>query len=178
MSAGANVCFALLDTAVIAGRADAPVVPGTSHARLLEDAAALAGVLRHLAVGPGARVVVRLPYDDEHHLPAVTAALAVARLGGVVLDDDDPEAMALLVGAASPVAARGRPRLVLGSDVEEPDLDWRVLLRAGRSDPAAAAVVPLASPYSRTRSVGEQVELLREGVAPWPAAELRDLLQV
>lgn len=178
MSAGANACFALLDSAVIEGRADAPVVPGTSHARLLEETAALAGVLRHLAVTPGSRVVVALPHDDEHHLHAVTAALAVARLGGVVLDADDPEAVVLLVSATAPLPALGRQRLVLGPEVEEPDLDWRVLMRAGRSDPAAAEVLPLGSPYSPTRSVGEQVELLREGVSPWSPGELRELLQV
>lgn len=178
MSAGANACFALLDRAVIEGRADEPVVPGTSHARLLEEVAALAGVLRHLGVVAGARVTVALPHDDHHDLHAVTAALAVARLGGVVLDADDAAAVVQLVSVEAPLPARDRPRLVLGPEVHEPDLDWRVLLRAGRTDPAGAAVVPVGSPYSPTRTVGEQVELLREGAAPWAAEELRALLQV
>lgn len=178
MTAGANICYALLDAAVIEGRADDPVLPGTSHARLLEDAAALAGVLQHLAVAPGARVVVDLPREPEHDVPAVTAALAVARLGAEVRDADGSGVVALVVGERSILPACGRPRVVLGSQVREPDLDWRVMLRAGRSDPAPAAVVPLEAPYSATRSVGEQVELLREGVAPWSPAELRELLQV
>lgn len=178
MSAGANVCFALLDAAVIEGRADEPVIPGTSHARLLEEVAALAGVLRHLGVAPGARVLVDLPDDEGHHVHAVTAALAVTRIGGVVVDGDDPDTVALLVAVGSSVPARGRPRLVLGRDVREPDLDWRVMLRAGRTDPASASVLGLGAPYSLTRTVGEQVELVREGVPPWSAAELRALLQV
>ncbi len=178
MSAGANVCYALLDAGVIAGRADDPVLTGTSYARLLEEVAALAGVLRHLAVTPGARVVVDLPRDEDHDLPAVTAALAVARLGGVVALGDDPDAVALLVTEGSSLKRSGRPRLVLGAEVGEPDLDWRGLLRAGRADPAGVQVLPLGSPYSRTRSVGEQVELLRQVVPPWSPAELRDLLQV
>lgn len=178
MSAGANVCFALLDVAVVEGRADDPVVAGTTHARLLEEAAALAGVLRHLGVGPGVRVGVDLPHDEEHDLPAVTAALATARVGGVVTRGEDPEAVVLLVAEGSSVPVRGRPRLVLGAEVGEPDLDWRVMLRAGRSDPAAVVVLPLGSPYSPTRTVGEQVELVREGTAPWSPAALRDLLQV
>ena len=50
-----NVSFALLDTAVIRGRGDEPVVDQMTHARLLEEAAALGGVLRQLGVHPARR---------------------------------------------------------------------------------------------------------------------------
>ena len=49
-----------------------------THARLLEEAAALGGVLRHLGVRPGVPVVI----DLEDDLDAVVAALAAARIGG------------------------------------------------------------------------------------------------
>ena len=45
-----NVSFALLDAAVIAGRGEDPVVGEMTHARLLEEVAALGGVLHHLGV--------------------------------------------------------------------------------------------------------------------------------
>ena len=48
-----NVSFAFLDAAIIRGRADDPVVGTMTHARLLEEVAALAGVLWHLGVRPG-----------------------------------------------------------------------------------------------------------------------------
>ena len=51
-----NVSYALLDAPVIAGRGDDPVVGTMSHARLLEEGAALGGVLYHLGVGPGVPV--------------------------------------------------------------------------------------------------------------------------
>lgn len=178
MSAGANVCYAVLDRAVVDGRADEPVLPGTTHARLLEDVAALEGVLQHLGIGPGVTVAVDLPRDADHDVPAVTAALAVARLGGTVSGGDDQGARVLMVAAGSGLPAGGRPRLVLGGEVGEPDLDWRALMRAGRTDPAPSAVVPAEAAYSRTRRVGEQLEVLRGSAPPWQPAVLRDLLQV
>src|SRR3954447_23337220 len=95
-----NVSYALLDAAVIAGRGEDPVLARTTHARLLEEVAALGGVLRHLGVGVGAPVVVDL--DDNQD--AVVAALAIARIGGVVTTLDDPAAPAasvVLVGPGS-----------------------------------------------------------------------------
>lgn len=169
-----NVCFALLDAAVIEGRGDEPVVGGMTHARLLEEAAALGGVLRHLGVGHGVPVVIDLAGD----LDAVVAALATARIGGTVTTHDHPQAPVVVASAGSGVPAEGRVRLVRGDDVREPDLEWGVMLRAGRTDPAACEVLPADSAYSPERSVAEQVRVLARAVAPFDAAELRRLLLV
>lgn len=170
-----NVSFALLDAAVIGGRGEDPVVVGgMTHARLLEEVAAIGGVLRHLGVVQGVPVVI----DVEPDLEAVVAALATARIGGVVTTTDHPEAPALVVSDQSTVPARGRPRLVRGEQVVEPDLDWGVMLRAGRTDPAASERLAAGAAYSTTRSVGEQVDLLATTRAPYQVADLRTLLQV
>src|SRR3954465_4260917 len=115
-----NVSYALLDAAVIAGRGEDPVLPTTTHARLLEEVAALGGVLRHLGIGVGAPVVIHLDDDED----AVLAALAPARIGGVVTSRDDPGAPVVLVGPDSTLPRDGRTRLVRGGAVSDPDLDW------------------------------------------------------
>ena len=74
-----------------------------THARLLEEVAALGGVLLALGLKPGDPVVVDLAADLE----AVVAALAVARVGGGVTTVDRPEAQVVLVSAGSE-RARGR----------------------------------------------------------------------
>ena len=70
--------------AVIEGRADEPLVRDGgrtwSHARLLEEVAALGGVLRHLGVEPGTPVHVDLA--PEHGVEAVY----VSNHGGRQLD--------------------------------------------------------------------------------------------
>jgi hypothetical protein len=169
-----NVSFALLDAAVIGGRGDEPVVGSMTHARLLEEVAALGGVLRHLGVGVGVPVVVALGPD----LDAVVAALATARVGGVVTTSDHPEAPVVVASAGSELPAAGRKRILRGHDVQEPDLDWVAMIRAGRTDPAGCAVLKAASAYSPGRSVAEQIELLAGTQAPYDANELRRLLQV
>ncbi len=169
-----NVSFALLDAAVVAGRADEPVVPGMTHARLLEEVAALGGVLSHLGVGVGVSVVIELESD----LDAVVAALAVARVGGVVCTQDSPGVPVVLVSSGSKVPAGGRNRIVRGSDVMEPDLEWGAMIRAGRTDPAGVEMVDAGSAYSPERSVAEQIELLAPLVSPHPLPELRAVLQV
>ncbi len=169
-----NVCFALLDAAVIAGRGDELVVDRMTHARLLEEVAALGGVLWHLGVRAGVPVVV----DLESDLDAVVAALAAARVGGVVSTRDDPDAPAVVASSGSTVPAAGRTRVLRGADVREPDLDWEAMLRAGRTDPAAAEVLSPAAAYSPERSVAEQIEVLAASPAPYETAELRRLLQV
>src|SRR5688500_5054617 len=113
-----NVCFALLDAAVIGGRGEEPVVDRMTHARLLEEVAALGGVLRHLGVGVGVPVVIDLDGD----LDAVVAALASARIGGVVTPRDDPAAPVILTSTASSAGTSERTRVVRGEDVREPDL--------------------------------------------------------
>lgn len=178
-----NVCFALLDQAVIGGRGDLPVVEGMTHARLLEEAAALAGVLHHLGVGAGTPVAI----DLQREADAVVAALAVARLGGVVTTEDpsthDRPAEVGIVSAGSTVAA-GRHRVVRrdDGDPELPeagtDLDWSAMLRAGREEPAACRVLEPTAAYSPERSVAEQIALLGTTAAPYGAGALRRLLQV
>jgi hypothetical protein len=169
-----NVSFALLDAPVIAGRGEDPVVAPMSHARLLEEAAALGGVLLHLGVSAGVPVVV----DVTDDLDAVVAALAVARIGGVVTTVDTESAPVALVSAGSPVPADNRLRLVRGEAVTEPDLDWAVMIRAGRTNPAACEVLDPGAAYSPERSVAEQIDLLGATSAPYDVAELRRLLSV
>ncbi len=178
MTGPTNVTFALLDEPVIHGRGDAPVVDSVSHARMLEEVAAMAGVLRHLGVGVGVPVVIDLEGDRD----AVVAALATARIGGVVTTEDHPDAPAVVVSTGSPLRAEepppGRMQLVRGEGVTEPDLDWHVMLRAGRTDPAACEVLDPSSAYSPGRSVAEQMEVLALTSPPYDGDELRRLLQV
>jgi hypothetical protein len=116
--------------------------------------------------------------DLEPDVDAIVAALATARLGGVVTSSDHPEAPVLVVSEESEVPGRGRTRVVRGAEVAEPDLAWDVMLRAGRTDPAAAERVEPSAAYSPTRSVGEQVDLLATTRAPYQMGDLRTLLQV
>ena len=84
-----NVCFNALDRHVIHGRADQTAliydspVTGTqrryTYAELLDQVARCAGVLRHLGVDQGDRVVIYLPMIPE----AVISMLACARIGAV-----------------------------------------------------------------------------------------------
>jgi hypothetical protein len=169
-----NVCFSLLDSAVIAGRGDEPVVGEMTHARLLEEAAALGGVLRYLGVAIAVPVVV----DLEPDLDAVVAALAAARIGGVVTTQDHPGAPVVVASSGSELPAAGRTRVLRGDDVTDPDLEWSTMMRAGRTDPAACEVLDPGSAYSPERSVAEQIEVLAGSTPPYTAAELRRLLQV
>jgi acyl-CoA synthetase (AMP-forming)/AMP-acid ligase II len=169
-----NVSFALLDAAVIAGRGEDPVVGTRTYARLLEEIAALGGVLRHLGATIGSPVVVDLDDDED----SVVAALAIARIGGVVTTVDTPDASVVVVSSGSSVSGEGRTRLVRGDSVTDPDLDWEVLLRAGRTDPAATEVLDPGAAYSPQRSVAEQIELLSTTSAPYEAGVLRGLLGV
>lgn len=168
-----NVSFALLDAAVIGGRGDEPAVGSMTHARLLEEVAAVGGVLRALGVGPGVPVVIELADDQD----AVVAALAVARVGGVVTTAHTPEAPVVLVGQGSTVPA-GRQRVVRGDDVREPDLEWSQMVRAGRTDPAGCEEMAGGAAYSTERNVAEQIEVLGAESAPYDLAHLRLLLQV
>jgi hypothetical protein len=169
-----NVSFALLDGPVIAGRGEDPVVGTLTHARLLEEVAALGGVLAHLGVAAGVPVVVDLADDDD----AVVAALAATRIGGVVSTADDPAAPVVLVSAGSSAPADGRVRIVRGESVADPDLEWDAMIRAGRTDPAACEVLDPDAAYSPERSVAEQIELIAGTQAPYEASELRGLLGV
>src|SRR6476646_9219407 len=169
-----NVSFALLDASVIAGHGEDPVIATMTHARLLDEGAALGGVLRHLGVWHGVPVVVDLADDAD----AVVAALATARIGGVVTTRDHPEAPVVVASAGSSLPREGRVRLLRGEEVTEPDLEWGVMLRAGRTDPAGCEVLDPGAAYSPERSVAEQIEVLSTGTAPYDARELRRLLGV
>src|SRR4051812_7531639 len=169
-----NVSYALLDAAVIAGRGEDPVLATTTHARLLEEVAALGGVLRHLGVGVGPPVVGRPGGGQD----GVAAALAIARIGGVGTTLDDPAAPVVLVGPGSTLTGEGRPRLVRGGPVSDPDLDWEVMIRAGRTDPAATEVLDPGAAYSPERSVADQIDLLTTTSAPYDPGGLRGLLGV
>lgn len=168
-----NVSFALLDAAVIGGRGDEPALGLLTHARLLEEVGAVGGVLRALGAGPGIPVVIELADDED----AVVAALAVARVGGVVTTQDSPDAPVVLVDEGSTVPG-GRQRVVRGHDVQEPDLEWSLMIRAGRTDPAGCEEMGAGAAYSTARSVVEQLEVLAGQQPPYDAAELRRLLQV
>jgi acyl-CoA synthetase (AMP-forming)/AMP-acid ligase II len=169
-----NVSFALLDAAVIAGHGEDPVVDRMTHARLLEESAALGGVLWHLGVRPSVPVVI----DLESDLDAVVAALATARIGGVVTTQDQADAPVVVVSTGSDVPATERVRVVRGAGVREPDLDWDLMLRAGRTDPAAVEVLDPGAAYNSERSVADQIAVLKGTTAPYSAGELRKLLQV
>jgi hypothetical protein len=169
-----NVSFALLDAVVIGGRGDDPVVDPMTHARLLEEVAALGGVLRHLGVGVAVPVVI----DLEADLDAVVAALATARIGGVVTTADHPEAPVVVASASSTIPVAGRTRVLRGDDVREPDLEWDMMIRAGRTDPAACELLDPGAAYSPERSVAEQIELLASVRPPYLLADLRALLRV
>jgi hypothetical protein len=61
--------------------------------------------------------------------------------------------------------------------VAEPDLDWVVMIRAGRTDPAAAEVLDPGAAYSRDRTVAEETAVLQQAQPPHRAEDLRALLQ-
>lgn len=128
-----NVCFELLDRQVVAGRADDLAVadPPRTYAQMVEEVAALGGALRALGVAPGSHVLVDLA--DPHR--ARTARLAVARIGGVVVESDP--------ASRERAIAEARPVLRL-----DDDFDWEVAVRAGRTDPAAAENLSPRATYS------------------------------
>jgi hypothetical protein len=178
-----NVCYALLDAAIIGGRGEEPfVVAGTrvwSHARLLEEVAALGGVLRHLGVGVGVPCVVDLAPGPATDLDAVVSALAIARLGGVVTTQPDASAPVVVTAGSSP-PLEGQQRLVRGepgTPVPEPDLDGVVMIRAGRTDPAACEVLAPDAPYSPERTVAEEIAVLEGHPTPYDVTDLRRLLR-
>jgi hypothetical protein len=119
-----NLCFDALDRHVVHGRADEVALDGSAdrkpmtYARLLEEVAAFGGVLRAFGVGPG--VPVRSGLAGRDGLVTLLAALRVG--ADVVADESDgvtlPEGVVIRRGATGD------------------ELEWDVLLRAGRTDPA------------------------------------------
>ena len=162
-----NLCFNALDRHVIRGRADEPAIAAdrpTSYARLLEEVAAFGGVLRAFGVGLADTVVARLPPGRD----SLVALLASTRVGAVhVLEGPvDDEGTVVVPGG---VVTRG--------GASSPDhLDWDVVLRAGRTDPAPCAEVAATAPAlvadGRTLSTTE----ILERSTGWPYAALATLL--
>jgi hypothetical protein len=162
-----NLCFNALDRHVIRGRADEPAIAAegpTSYARLLEEVAAFGGVLRAFGIGLGDTVVARLPPGKD----ALVALLASTRVGAVhVLEEPAGDEEAVVVPGG--VIRRG------GASSPD-DLDWDVVLRAGRTDPAPCAEVPASAPAlvadGRTLSTTEVLERS----TGWPYDALATLL--
>lgn len=154
-----NLAFALLDDAVVRDRGDELLLadPPCSFALLLEESAAVGGVL--LAVGAGDGSAVTVAGDDD--LRVVTAALAAARVGAVLAPDAEVRFGGEQVGLHWP-----------GGN----ELDWAGVLRAGRTDPAYARERAPEAAYDATRTVGEMVEQARALDTPLSAAALRSLL--
>jgi hypothetical protein len=162
-----NVCFNALDRHVVHGRADDVALTDEwpwTYARLLEEVAAFGGVLRAFGVGLGDTVVARLPEGRD----GLVALLASMRLGALHALEE-PEGDAATVTVAGVVIRRG-------ADPASDDLDWDVLLRAGRTDPAPCAEVPVTAPAlvldGRTLTTGD----LLAGVTGWPYDVLATLL--
>jgi non-ribosomal peptide synthetase component F len=116
--------FEILDRHVVEGRGDEVACTDESgsltYAQLLERSAALAGGLHVLGVRAGDHVEIDLPGGNLQ----VTAVCAVIRLGAIP-------------------AARGDTRIRLVDGVarvqlHDHDLEFEVLQRAGRADPAPA----------------------------------------
>lgn len=207
-----NVCFAALDTAVVAGRAEQPVLlgpPMTTFAVLLEESAALGGVLRGFGVVPGTTVLCDLADDRD----AVVARLACARVGALAVStpDDSPASLATVLDALTPeVALTSRPEVLRahgsrgghtaavtvvrgGGELVDPtrDVDWDLMLRAGRTDPAPMVDLLPEAPCAVAwksdgaglstvlRPVGERAALVAGLLvdAPVTAAALRAVLE-
>src|SRR5262245_49516545 len=126
---------------------------------------------------------------------ALVAALAVARLGAVHVGSDpyddavDPLethrpvvvlAEGLDVAAAAAVRAKGHhPRAVIwtGRVPEGQDLEWDVLMRAGRTDPAPPAEVRVtAEAFVVADSVLTVAEALEDVDAAWPVDAIGTLV--
>jgi hypothetical protein len=146
-----NLCFQALDRHVVHGRADEVALRAereVSYARLLEDVAAFGGLLQAFGTAVGDRVVSGLPPGRE----GLVAALATARVGA--LHVHDPAAGAVVL---------------VGDTVIRRDEDWDLLMRAGRTDPAACAEVPAGAPaYESPAGSWTALEALSAREAGWP----------
>ena len=158
-----NLCFNALDRHVVHGRADETALAGPrprTFARLLEEVAAFGGVLRAFGTGRGARVVSGLTGED-----GLVAALASARVGAThVVDHGVPE---VVVGDVR--IARHAPE---GGGL----LDWDVLLRAGRTDPAPCEEVgPDAIAFVLAGREVSVLDALTGSDPSWPLPAVRIL---
>ena len=116
---------------MVRGRADDVALASerpTTYARLLEEVAAFGGVLRAFGVQPGETVTSGLTGRD-----GLLVLLACLRVGATLVVDDST-CVAMPGGAA------------VRRDAQGDELDWDVVLRAGRTDPAPCAEVPAGAP--------------------------------
>jgi len=195
-----NLCFNALDRHVVHGLADEVALrvdrytaerTELTFARLLEEVGAFGGVLRAFGVGPGERVLSRLPMGTE----GLVAALATTRLGGVHVISDpyaDPAellathrpAVVLADGSDASLvealaAATDPPRATIwrGEVPDGHDLEWDVLMRAGRTDPAPTAEMPATAEAfvlgDRTVTIAEA---LTDDGSAWPLDAIGTLL--
>jgi hypothetical protein len=156
-----NLCFNALDRHVVHGRADDVALSGEhawTYARLLEEVAAFGGVLRAFGVGSGDEVRTGLTGLD-----GLVVLLASLRIGAVLVLDGT-SAVGLPGGA------------VLSRDATGDELDWDVLLRAGRTDPAPCAEVFVTAPALVVDGVPVSTGDLLAGGTGWPYDALATLL--
>lgn len=118
-----SLAYRALDAQVLAGLADEPALvseDGTfTYAQLLHESASIAGALQQLGVKEGDDVVLEVPRSHEQ----VVVVLALARLGAVPAGTGERRLV-------------GTPPVYFHGD-DEP-VSWRILLQAGRTDPASA----------------------------------------
>jgi propionyl-CoA synthetase len=195
-----SLCFNALDRHVVRGLADEIALrvsritaASTEHsfARLLEEVAAFGGALRACGVGPGDRVLSRLPMG----LHGLVAALATARIGAVhvgVEEYADPVAplathrpvVVVAEGtdttlAAALAATRDAPGAAIwrGQPPERHDLEWDVLMRAGRVDPAPVVeVAASADAFVVGGRVLTVAQVLEDDGVDWPLDALLSLV--
>ncbi len=156
-----NVCFNALDRHVVRGHADDAALAGDkpwSYARLLEEVAAFGGVLRAFGVGPGDGVSTGLTGRD-----GLVVLLASLRVGSVLVLDGSP-AVTMPGGG------------VVRRDATGDELDWDVVLRAGRTDPAPCAEVSVEAPALVVDGRTVTTDDLLAGGTGWPYDALATLL--
>lgn len=148
-----NACFNALDRHVVRGQAEAVAVEIAgrkwTYADLLAEVGAFAGALRAFGVGPGEGVLVG-PLPGHHE---VVASLAVARLGAVrwyaeasadaVSTVVDKVAVRVAVLPTKLDVDLGELPLITVDDSAE--LSWAIVMRAGRTDPAGCAELPMGA---------------------------------
>ncbi len=119
-----SLAFRLLDTHVVAGRADEPAWLGDggslTFAQLLHESASFAGGLKHLGVRTGDVVTLDLAGRDR-----AVAVLALVRLAAV----PGPGGSVTILGTD------GAPPVV---HLSEDEVAWDVVRDLGRGDPAPA----------------------------------------
>lgn len=143
-----SLVFEVLDAHVIHGRADHIAVSDASgemtYAQLLHQSACIAGGLGHMGVEAGTSVLIDV--EPGRHL--VVCVLALARIGA-------------LPAADAEFAISGTPPTLKAPDTE---VDWDLLDKAGRTEPAQAPESDPAGYESALRdSYGEIIDVLERG---------------